>query len=103
MGSLPEFSFGGILAVYPSIANGVVARYHPAAMTKPAKKDEPDKFQRYRARRKEQGMKLLRVWVPDPHAQGFRRKARHQAALLRGAPEEREALAFIEAEADWSE
>jgi len=71
-------------------------------MAKPAKKTGPDKFQRYRDRRKAQGMKLLRVWVPDPHAQGFRRKARNQAALLRGAPEEREALAFIESAADWA-
>ncbi len=72
-------------------------------MAKPAKKNGPDKFERYRARQKALGMKLLRVWVPDPHAQGFRRKARQQAALLRGAPEEREALALIEAEADWRE
>jgi hypothetical protein len=48
-------------------------------------------------------MKLVRLWVPDPKAPGFRRQARRQAQLLRGAPEEQEALAFIEATADVQE
>jgi hypothetical protein len=45
-------------------------------------------------------MKLLRVWVPDPHAPGFREEAYRQAQLLRDAPEERQALDFIAAAAD---
>jgi len=45
-------------------------------------------------------MKLLRVWVPDPQAPGFREEAHRQALLLRNAPEERDALEFIEAAAD---
>jgi hypothetical protein len=45
-------------------------------------------------------MKLLRVWVPDPHAPGFLEEADRQARLLQGAPEEREALDFIEGAAD---
>lgn len=65
--------------------------------------DGLDKFRRYRAVRRARGMKLLRVWVPDPHAPGFREEAERQASLLRGAPEEREALDFIEAAADWGE
>ena len=43
---------------------------------------------------------LASVWVPDPHAPGFREEANRQALLLRGAPEEAEALNFIEAVAD---
>ncbi len=66
-------------------------------MPRPAKNDGLDKFGRYRASQRAQGMKLLRVWVPDPRAPGFREEARRQAALLRGAPEEEEALDFIEA------
>ncbi len=61
---------------------------------------DPDKFRRYRARQKAKGMKLLRIWVPDPDAPGFAEEARRQAALLRGAAEEAEALAFIEEVAD---
>ena len=45
-------------------------------------------------------MKLVRIWVPDPQAPGFAEEARRQAALLRGAPEEQEALDFIEAVMD---
>jgi predicted xylose isomerase-like sugar epimerase len=62
--------------------------------------DGLNKSQRYRQRRAMQGMKLLRLWVPDPAAPGFAEELRRQVSLLRGAPEEREALDFIEANAD---
>lgn len=69
-------------------------------MHRPASNDGLDKFQRYRANRRASGMKLLRVWVPDPRAPGFRSEAERQALLLRNAPEERDALDFIDAAAD---
>jgi len=69
-------------------------------MPRLAKQDGLDKFRRLRADRKARGMKLLRIWVPDPNAPGFADEARRQAALLRGAKEEQEALDFIEAAAD---
>lgn len=59
-----------------------------------------NKFQRYRMRKSAKGMRLLRIWVPDPHAPGFRAEVQRQAALLHGTPEEIEALEFIEAAAD---
>jgi hypothetical protein len=71
-------------------------------MPRPARKDGLDKFRRYRVTQKQRGMKLVRLWVPDPKAPGFRLQARRQARLLHGAPEEGEALAFINAAADWS-
>lgn len=72
-------------------------------MPEVAAPDGLNKFQRYRASKRRQGMKLLRVWVPDPAAPGFAAEARRQAALLRGAPEEREALDFIESVADFED
>lgn len=42
------------------------------------------------------GMKLLRIWVPDTSAPRFAPEAARQASLLRGAPEEAEALDYIE-------
>jgi hypothetical protein len=68
-------------------------------MPRPTPDDGLDKFQRYRASRRASGMKLLRVWVPDPHAPGFREEAERQAQLLRNAPEEHDALRFIDAAA----
>ena len=65
--------------------------------------DGLSKFQRYRASRRAGGMQLLRVWVPDPRAPGFRDEARRQASILRTAPEETDALGFIEAAADWDD
>jgi len=66
-------------------------------MSSPAAKAAQSKFARYRAAKKKQGLKLLRIWVPDVNAPGFAEEAARQAALLRGAPEEAEVLAFIEA------
>ena len=48
-------------------------------------------------------MKLLRIWVPDPHRPEFAEEAERQASLLRGSPEEREALDFIQAAFEWPE
>ncbi len=72
-------------------------------MPRPSATDGLDKFRRYRASRRAAGMKLLRIWVPDPSAPGFREEARRQASMLRGAPEQEEALDFIEQVGDWSE
>lgn len=65
--------------------------------------DGLDKFQRYRASRRASGKKLLRVWVDDPGTPRFREESHRQASLLLGAPEEIDALDFIERAADDSE
>jgi hypothetical protein len=70
-------------------------------MPRAARTDGLDKFQRYRTTRRAAGMRLLRVWVPDPGAPGFREEAERQAALLRGAAEEQDALSFIETAGQW--
>jgi len=66
-------------------------------MPRPSRNDGLDKFRRYRTNRKTAGMKLLRIWVPDPDSPEFAAAARREAEALRGAPEEQEALDFIEA------
>ena len=72
-------------------------------MPRAARTDRLGKVQRYRASRRTRGMKLLRVWVPDPHAPGFRDEAHRQALALQGASEEADALDFIEAAAAWDD
>jgi hypothetical protein len=42
-------------------------------------------------------MKLIRIWLPDPRSPEIAAKAQREAEVLRGAPEEEEALDFIEA------
>jgi hypothetical protein len=78
-----------------------------------AKADGLSKFQRFRRSQENRGMKLLRIWVPDTGAPGFAAEAKRQAELLRGRPEEEEAIRFAEAafadamkdepDYDWSE
>ena len=58
---------------------------------------QTDKFRRYRAKKKAQGLREVRLWVPDVHAPGFRAEAERQAKLLRGTPGELDAIAFAEA------
>ena len=65
------------------------------------KADGLTKFQRFRRNQANKGMKLLRIWVPDPSSPEFAAEAERQAALLRGRPEEQEAMAFIEAAFEW--
>ena len=71
-------------------------------MPRTATQNTQSKFARYRASKKKKGLKLLRIWVPDVNAPGFTEEAARQAAILRGAAEEREILAFIDAATmDW--
>ena len=66
-------------------------------MPRPARDDRLDKFPRFRTDRKAAGMKPVRISVPDASNPTFAVAARREADLLRGAPEEQEALDFIEA------
>lgn len=54
------------------------------------------KFARYRAAKQKQGLKLLRIWVPDVNAPGFAEEAARQAAIINAAPDHEEVMAFIE-------
>ncbi len=73
----------------------------PRAKRVPA--DGLTKFQRYRRGQISKGMKLLRVWVPDPSHPEFAKEAERQGKLLRGRAEEKEAMDFIEAAFEWPE
>jgi hypothetical protein len=72
-------------------------------MSKPKKTPElpMSKFQRYRLAKSRKGMKLLRIWVPDTKRPEFAAEAVRQGALLRGRPDEKEALDFIDAAFEW--
>ena len=58
---------------------------------------QPSKFARYRANKRASGKKLLRMWVRDPNTPEFKAEMARAAALLKDAPEEQEALDWIEA------
>ncbi len=73
----------------------------PRAEPKP--KDKLTKLQRYRRAQTDRGVKLLGVRVPDPTQSEFAAEATRQARLLRGRPEEADALTFIEAAFPWPE
>ncbi len=46
-------------------------------------------------------MKLLPIWVPDPHRSEFAAEAERQGMLLRGWPEETDALDVIASADEW--
>jgi hypothetical protein len=49
------------------------------------------------------GMRQVRIWLPDTSTPEFQAEAHRQAVLLRGAPEEAEALDFIEKVGDFTD
>ena len=66
-------------------------------MPRAARSEAQEKFRRYRARRKAGGMKLARIWIPDPRSPEVAARALREAESLRGAADEQEILDFIEA------
>jgi Protein of unknown function (DUF3018) len=54
-----------------------------------------DKFRAYRARKKAQGLREVRLWVPDIRSAAFEAEARRQASLLDHSDDEREAAAMM--------
>lgn len=61
---------------------------------------ERQRTSRYRERMRAAGLRPVQIWVPDTAAPAFGKELRRQVALVKGRPEEREALDFIEAQQD---
>ena len=57
----------------------------------------------YRKRMAERGFRVVQIWVPDTRKPGFAAECRRQSLLLRGDPNEKEILDFIDHAADWPE
>jgi hypothetical protein len=55
-----------------------------------------DKFRRYRERKKAQGLREVRMWVPDVRSAEFQEALRRQIRAMNASAEERE----IQAELD---
>lgn len=72
-------------------------------MPRQAANDGQNRFKRYRENKRREGKRLLRIWVPDTRAPGFAEEMKRQARILRGTPEEAEALDFIEKNMDWGD
>ena len=56
----------------------------------------PDKFRRYRERKRAAGLREVRLWVPDVRSAAFRVRLAVDVAALNGAAGERESVRFIE-------
>jgi len=65
--------------------------------TKTVASSNGNKFRTYRANKRHQGLKLVRLWLPDSRSANVRRRIRRQCLAVRGTPADREALEFIEA------
>ena len=61
---------------------------------------ERERSESYRARMRALGLRPVQIWVPDTTRPGFAEEVRRQVDGLRGAPEEEEALDFIESVQD---
>ena len=70
-------------------------------MANPGAPNRSDKFTRYRASKRQLGLKMLRLWAPNPDAPGFAEEAARQARLTLQDADSADALAFIQAAAAW--
>ncbi len=62
------------------------------------------KQKRYRERMRAAGLRPVQIWVPDTRSPDFQAECRRQAERINAATRtEDEALAFIEATADWGD
>lgn len=59
--------------------------------------DRTDKFRRYRERKKAQGLREWRMWVPDVNAPGFQEELNREIAAINASPDEADVMAWIEA------
>jgi hypothetical protein len=66
-------------------------------MMNDASPNRQNKFARYRARKKAQGLREIRMWVPDVNAPGFQERLDEQIARINASQSNREALDFIDA------
>lgn len=71
-----------------------VARY-PAGVNDQIP-DSTNKFRRYREKKKAQGLRELRMWVPDVDAPGFQERLDREIAAINASRSNREALDWIE-------
>ncbi|RHW17813.1 DUF3018 family protein [Sphingomonas gilva] len=56
-----------------------------------------DKFRAYRARKRAQGLREIRLWVPDFRNPEVRARIEREAEAIRNSAGEKEALRWIEA------
>jgi DNA-binding LacI/PurR family transcriptional regulator len=58
---------------------------------------ERGRTERYRQRMRAAGLRPVQIWVPDTTRPDFAERLRRQVELLKGQPEEQDALDFMEA------
>ena len=56
-----------------------------------------EKAERYRARLRKQGLRLIQMWVPDTSAPGFKEMVREQSLRVSRSPNEKRDIEFVEA------
>jgi len=61
------------------------------------------KVQEHRARLHEQGLRAIRIWMPDVRSPAFRAAAHRQSLAVAASPQAVGDQAFIDAVSDWAE
>jgi hypothetical protein len=61
------------------------------------------KMKLYRARMRKAGLRPVQIWVPDIRSPALVKEVRRQSRLASRGPDEKAALAFIEATGAWDD
>jgi hypothetical protein len=70
-----------------------------ASITKPSR----IKVREHRERLRAQGLRPIKIWVPDVRSPAFRSEAHRQSAAVAASADSRDDQAFIDAVADWGD
>ncbi len=70
-----------------------------ASSSRPSRIKVPE----HREHLREQGLRPIRIWVPDVRCPAFRSEAHRQSAAVAASGHEREDQAFIDAATDWGD
>jgi hypothetical protein len=61
------------------------------------------KVREHRERLRAQGLRPIRIWVPDVRSPAFRSAAHHQSAAVAASAHAQDDQAFIDAVTDWGD
>ena len=60
-----------------------------------------DKVRAYRERLRQQGLRLIQIWVPDVNSRSFKKEARRQSLAVANSPHAEEDQRFVDAISEW--
>jgi hypothetical protein len=73
-----------------------------SSSSRPSPRSSRDKVRAHRAKLRKQGLRPIQIWVPDVHAEEFKKEARRQSLAIANSAQEKEDQEWIESLMGWN-